>query len=129
MSSVSIPNPSGSGPACPSSRASSPSLAGATIERPAWTSTLAGLERQQDRAGIIGRRRLRQPISEARQSLKQAQDRHDTAVEAAEPYRQAVDTASVDRDALVAARRLEELRQSSVERAQSRPGPELGIGL
>ena len=92
-------------------------------------STLAGLERQHDQAGIIGRRRLREPISEARQSLHRAQDLLDLAVEQAEPYRDVLDTATADRDALAAARRLEELRQSSVARARSRPGPELGLGL
>lgn len=95
-------------------------------------SDLAGLERQHDRAGLIGRRRLREPISEARLSLKRAQERHDLAVEHAQPYRDALAAVTTDRDALAATRQREQLRRRLDDlqrRAPSRPGPELGIGL
>lgn len=94
-------------------------------------SELFGLQTRHRKAGPIGRLRLRDQIANARLSLDEAQERHDSAVEEARPYRVAVGKAVAHRDDLDEVRRTEELLQrldALQRRGPSRPGPELGLG-
>ena len=95
-------------------------------------SGLYRLERQRADAGPIGRLRLRDQLADARQSLEQAQERYDLAVEDAGPSRALLGEAIGHRDALRSEQDIERTRQrldAFAREAVNRPGPDLGIGL
>lgn len=93
--------------------------------------TLGHLEYQRATSGPIGRVRLRDQLADARLSLNEAQDRHDTAVKAVRPYTAVVDKAVGHRNDLDEVRRTEELQrhfEALQRRGPSRSGPGLGLG-
>jgi conjugative relaxase-like TrwC/TraI family protein len=95
-------------------------------------SELFGLQRRHQKAGPLGRLRLRDQLADARQSLNQAQDRYAAALEDARPSRVAVGAAVDHRDRLREGHQAERIRNqldALQNRAPARLGPELGLGL
>lgn len=95
-------------------------------------SGLRALQAQQRNAGPIGKHRLRSPLAAATDSVAQAQDAYDLAVEAAAPTRNAQLDATRQRDKLLddrATQRVIERLDALQHQPRSRPGPELGLGL